>query len=66
MTGNELRTWVQQSGFSYRAIAKLLGVSQATLYNFYSSEKPLKRVVVLALAWLGCEQAKAEVEQQAA
>ena len=64
MTGIELKTWVESANIKHRKLARKLERSIGTLYNWYNSTKPLPRLIVFAVAYLGCEKAKAELDAE--
>lgn len=61
MNGADLRDWLTAEKIDVENLAKVMGVSEPTAYRWLANIK-LNKVTVLALAHLGCPQAKKEIE----
>lgn len=61
MNGADLKNWITAESIGVDNLAKSMGVSEPTAYRWLTTLK-LNKVTVLALAHLGCPQAKKEIE----
>lgn len=52
MTAHEFRRWMAQHGYSIAGLAETLGISPRQVSYYRSGEKPVDRIVELALRGL--------------
>lgn len=62
MNGVELKNWVLEKQIKPEQLAVIMNVSIATVYKWYSAYSLEKRTV-LALAHLGCDAARNEMQE---